>query len=158
MRDWWRRAPSHPDFARTPADWGAYQLHLALTPYPNGAIELEGQRIDELGPEQIVRRRLGQNRTGNGAGLLGPSGLGTPCRQLAQIAQATRAAVQRAVAAIASAATLLAVGIVRPFLNQPPASDLFARLSQGNSAPLHQGMCSSEPLSIQSTLLAIRRK
>jgi len=39
------RQTVHPDFARTPADWGAYALHLALTPYPNGAIELENPSV-----------------------------------------------------------------------------------------------------------------
>lgn len=39
------RQTVHPDFARTPADWGAYELHLALTPYPNGASELENPSV-----------------------------------------------------------------------------------------------------------------
>ena len=29
------RQTVHPDFVRTPDDWNAYTLHLALTPYPN---------------------------------------------------------------------------------------------------------------------------
>jgi hypothetical protein len=39
------RQTVHPDFARTPADWGAYELHLALTPYPNGASMLENPSL-----------------------------------------------------------------------------------------------------------------
>lgn len=39
------RQTVHPDFARTPTDWGAYELHLALTPYPNGANALENPSV-----------------------------------------------------------------------------------------------------------------
>jgi hypothetical protein len=39
------RQTVHPDFARTPADWGAYERHLALTPYPNGATQFENPSI-----------------------------------------------------------------------------------------------------------------
>ncbi|HUQ19927.1 MAG TPA: hypothetical protein VM099_09980 [Gemmatimonadaceae bacterium] len=39
------RQTVHPDFARTPTDWGAYELHLALTPYPNGATALENPSV-----------------------------------------------------------------------------------------------------------------
>jgi len=39
------RQTVHPDFARTPADWGAYEVHLALTPYPNAANELENPSV-----------------------------------------------------------------------------------------------------------------
>lgn len=39
------RETVHPDFVRTPADWGAYAQHLALTPYPNGSNQLENPSI-----------------------------------------------------------------------------------------------------------------
>jgi hypothetical protein len=39
------RETVHPDFARTPDDWGAYTQHLALTPYPNGASQLENPSV-----------------------------------------------------------------------------------------------------------------
>lgn len=39
------RETVHPDFVRTPADWGAYQQHLALTPYPNGANKMENPSL-----------------------------------------------------------------------------------------------------------------
>lgn len=35
------RETVHPDFVRTPGDWGAYSEHLALTPYPNSANAVE---------------------------------------------------------------------------------------------------------------------
>ena len=39
------RQTVHPDFALTPIDWGAYERHLALTPYPNGAIQFENPSV-----------------------------------------------------------------------------------------------------------------
>ena len=39
------RETVHPDYVRTPDDWGAYALHLALTPYPNGANAMENPSL-----------------------------------------------------------------------------------------------------------------
>ena len=39
------RQTVHPDFVRTPDDWGAYQQHLMLTPYPNGTNKLENPSL-----------------------------------------------------------------------------------------------------------------
>ncbi|MEP6764256.1 MAG: hypothetical protein ABJB66_08110 [Gemmatimonadaceae bacterium] len=39
------RETVHPDFVRTPDDWGAYQQHLMLTPYPNGSTKLENPSL-----------------------------------------------------------------------------------------------------------------
>jgi hypothetical protein len=39
------RETVHPDYVRTPADWGAYVQHLVLTPYPNGANALENPSV-----------------------------------------------------------------------------------------------------------------
>ncbi|MDQ6611166.1 MAG: hypothetical protein M3Y64_01925 [Gemmatimonadota bacterium] len=39
------RETVHPDFVRTPDDWGAYRQHLALTPYPNGVNKMENPSL-----------------------------------------------------------------------------------------------------------------
>ncbi len=49
------RETVHPDFVRTPADWGAYQQHLVLTPYPNGQNRMENPSlfVSRLGNEWV---------------------------------------------------------------------------------------------------------